>query len=118
MAKPTVTYEWATENIAEYIQSPSGDTVLVLNKLEPSVASKQNGVLARQPHIRAYYNYEINAIGQHIDYLYEGEIDDSFVTYNTATTVGDVEARFGNTWTDLGTGTHFGVTARAFRRTA
>lgn len=118
MARPNVDTSWATEDRKDYIISPAGDTILVFNKVEPSVATKQNGVQARNPLIRPYLNYILNAIWQMVTYNNEGEVDDIFTTANTSMTVTEVQDRFGNVWTDLGTDTLSGTNIKTFRRTA
>lgn len=118
MAKPVEDTTWAQDTVAEYVLNASGQSVLVLNKEEPSNAYKLNGLLARKEVARQYINYILNSHGKHLDYLYAGEVGDTFQTANTATTAAEVMARFGNTWVDLGTATIFGISQRGFRRTA
>jgi hypothetical protein len=118
MTKPVEDTSWATVTVAEYATDDQGQYILVLNKEEPSNAYKINGILARSEVARPYMNYILYSHHKHIQYLYNGEIDDVRYTANTATTSAQMDARFGGTWTDLGTATLFGISQRAFRRTA
>ena len=116
--KPTTSLEFADDNIAEYVTGPSGSAVLVQNKVEPSNSTKAYGILARTRLPRAYLNYLINSAFTHIKYLYAGEIGDTKIVLDGTQTQGDIESRFGGTWTDSGTEVLFGKTYRLFERTA
>lgn len=117
MAKPTESLEFAEQSVYEYATAPDGSSVLVGNKEEPSVQFKQSGFRYRAKVLRQYINYMFYSLCAHMRYQYEGELGDvKFLP--PATTQQQVEARFGNTWTDRGTDTFAGQTYRVFERTA
>ena len=119
MAKPTSDYRWATDNVAEYIQDKDGNTVLVLNKVNPALDTIASGVRARTPVSRGNYNYVLNSHGEHIDYLYIGEVGRVLIFEDSAGyTVTDMQNWYGGTWVDRGTQTLFGQTLRMFAKTA
>lgn len=119
MAKPTSNYRWATDNIAEQIQDKDGNVTIVLNKLNPAIDTVASGVRARSPVSRGNYNYILNSHGEHIDYLYTGEVGDTIIVEDSAgNTVTNIQNRFGGTWVDRGTQTLFGQTLRMFAKTA
>lgn len=103
MPLPTTEYRWATDDVQESVEI-GGSPVLVDNKVEPTLAYLDSGILARQPAIRSYINYILNSHGEWIEHLREGEVGD-FKLMPTATTSGNMATRFGGTWTDLGTTT-------------
>lgn len=118
MTKPTEDYTWAINLVAESKQHGEGGSVIVLNKEEPDVATKQSGIPVEGMFPRGFLNYALNAIQVHLDYLYQGEVGDSFITFNTSTTAAEVAARKGGTWVDHGTDTLAGQSVRVFERTA
>ena len=119
MPRPTTTYEWATENVAEYVQDKDGNATLVLNKVNPALDTISSGVRARTPVSRGNYNYILNSHGQHIDYLYEGEVGRTEIFADSAGyTTTDMANWYGGTWVDRGTDTLFGQTYRLFEKTA
>lgn len=117
MSKPTTSLDWAERLEAETIQSQEGESVLVFNKVEPSVAFKESGFRARSRLVRAYLNYHLYSLSQYIKYLIIGEVGDVKLL-PTTTTVAEVEARFGGTWADRGTQSLGSITKRVFERTA
>lgn len=117
MARPDNSIEWATENVAEYVQNNEGKSVLVTNKTEPSTSFKLNGFLARKYVPRNYLNYILNSLGLYCKYNNEGEVGDCKIVAS-GTTKEEIEARYGNTWEDLGTDTLASQTFQVFRRIA
>lgn len=63
MAKPTESYEWATEDLNDVL---SGEP----NKLEPTEEFKLSGTKRAEPLPRAYDNYWRDAVKLHLDHLY------------------------------------------------
>lgn len=116
MTKPTESISWAVDNVVEYVTNNSGETVLVVNKVEPSTSTKSSGVRARAPFARQYYNYIINALSKWLTYTHEGEVGDVKL-FVAGTTDAEVIERFGNTWVDRGTESIAGQTYQVMERT-
>ena len=98
MTKPIEDYTWAVNPVAEVKSNGTGGSVIVLNKEEPDVATQESGIPVNGMLARGFYNYVIRALGVHIDYLYQGEVGDSFTTFNTATTATQVPPLRASTW--------------------
>jgi hypothetical protein len=119
MPRPTESVEWATELETQYYTSQiDGGTVLTFNKLEPDVAFKLRGIPLRGPFYRPFINYILYALGKHVTYLRQGEVNDIHYTADTSLTSADIQGRKGGTWEDLGTDTLAGTSVRVFRKTA
>jgi len=116
MAIPEEDFDWATTQLSETVTNNEGDSVVAINRVEPSTSFKQTGILARGRVIRSYINYVLFALGRWVLYLREGEIGDFKVMPPTAT-VASVQERFNGTWADRGTDTLAGQSVRIFEKT-
>lgn len=116
MSKPTSVLSWAENTVIESV-SIGGNNVTVINTAEPNTNIKATGVLARQPFKRQYFNWFYREISRWINYIHGGEIGDYKVALPSAT-ASTMNARYGGTWTDIGTDTIAGESIRLFKRTA
>lgn len=116
MSKPTESIDWAEDNVSEYVIDPStNQSVLVVNKLEPSTDFKLSGIRARSKVTRAYINYILNALSKWVKYSVGGDIGD-FRLVAVGTTQTEVETRYGGTWADRGTASLGTATAQVFEK--
>ena len=119
MAKPTVSTEWATSTVAQYVIDSDGNTQLVLNKTEPSNSYKSTGVPAQTPIIRGYVNYWQYAVHQMLTWLTATEVG-TVLEFADAAGMTSVQLQNdrGGTWVDHGTYTKAGLLTRVFSKTA
>lgn len=123
MAKPTVDTRWASNTIAiPVVDQETGNSVVVLNRLEPSSQYKDEGLKPLVPVLGGAINYKLYADHLMIEWLRTTEIGTILEFEDTTMTLSQVQSDRGGTWEDLGTVSRAysggSVTVRGFKKTA
>lgn len=114
-ALPTEDLRWASEPVEEIVQI-AGVPTLVTNKVEPSPAFKNTGILARQKIGRARINWFFDLTSRYIKHLIEryqvGSVYTSVIDENVVT----LSTRLGGTWSKIGSSTVNSVPVYFFKK--
>ena len=122
MAKPNVDTRWASNEITIPVIDINGNSVLVLNRLEPTTQYKDTGLQPLVPITGGALNYKLYADYLMIEWLRAQEIGTILEFEDGTMDQTQLELDRGGSWDDLGTvsrGYSGGsVTVRGFQKTA
>ena len=120
MTKPAVDTTWCDQLSYLPVIDKDGNPQVVPNKQEPTIEYKLYGAPPPPfPLLGDCLNYKLNADHQMIQWLTEKEVG-TVLTFNNTLgyTSSSVQDLYGGTWVDRGTESLFGITIRAFEKTA
>lgn len=124
MAKPTVDTRWASNTVAiPVVDQETGNSVVVLNRLEPSSQYKDEGLKPLAPVLGGAINYKLYADHVMIEWLRSTEVGTVLQFEDTTMTLAQLQADRGGTWIDLGTNytvysEEGGLVVRGFKKIA
>lgn len=122
MAKPNVDTRWASNQVAIPVVDINGNSVLVLNRLEPTTQYKDTGLQPLVPITGGALNYKLYADYLMIEWLRAQEVGTILEFEDGTMDQAQLELDRGGSWDDLGTvsrGYSGGsVTVRGFQKTA
>lgn len=114
---PTEDLRWASETVEEIV-TVAGVPTLVTNKVDPSPAFKNTGILARQRVGRARINWFFDLTSRYIKHLVERYQVGSVYTSIIDESIPTISARLGGTWSKIGSTTVNSVTVYFFKKDA